>query len=476
MTLTTRNGLYINQNTISVLLVAVLLVSAASCTQGSSLQATTSVQTTQSLPQFTPTDTPQIAPDEPDTVQTHYTKRDVLIRMRDGVKLFTSIYQPKDKTQTYPILLFRTPCSLKPYGEDKYRSSLGPSKHFQEAGYIFVYQDVRGKYLSEGEFVNMRPHLEDKQSPYEIDESSDTFDSIDWLIKNISNNNAKVGMWGVSYPGFYVAAGMIDAHPALKAVSPQAPIADWFFDDFHHHGAFFLPHGFRFISSFGQARPEPTTTPKGRSFEFPTPDGYQFYMDMGSLKNANEKYLHGEIDLWDKMVQHPNYDEFWQAQNILPHLKNVPPAVLTVGGWFDAEDLYGPLKIYQETEKNNPSVANSLVMGPWRHGGWNRSDGDHLGNVDFGEKHSLFFQEDIQFPFFEYHLKGQGELDLPEAYVFETGANKWRKFEHWPPKRVSTKCLYMQSDLELSFTAPNQSQGFDEYVSDPNKPVPFKQI
>ena len=462
-------------NTVCALGLTVLAVFAVHSTHGCATQETNRVKTTQTSLQSPSTDKPQDAPQEQDFIKSNFTKRDVRIPMRDGVKLFTSIYEPKDKSQTYPIMMIRTPYSVRPYGEDKYRSSLGPSSHFQEEGYIFVYQDVRGKYLSEGEFVNMRPHLENKQHPNEIDESSDTFDTIDWLIENIPNNNAKVGMWGISYPGFYVAAGMIDAHPALKAVSPQAPIADWFFDDFHHHGAFFLPHGFRFISSFGQPRPEPTTSPKGRSFEFDTPDGYQFYLDMGPLKNANEKYLHGEIEYWDKMTQHPNYDEFWQAQNILPHLNNVPPAVLTVGGWFDAEDLYGPLKIYKETERNNPTSANSIVMGPWRHGGWNRVDGDHLGNIDFGGKQSQYFQEKIQLPFFNYHLKGKGELDLPEAYVFETGTNKWCVYDNWPPQNTVTKYLYMNDKLSLSFNAPQGRNGFDEYISDPDKPVPFTQ-
>ena len=250
-------------------------------------------------------------------VKDHYTKHEFQIPMRDGVKLFTAVYAPTDTSQEYPILLVRTPYSVRPYGENEYRRSLGPSRHFDDEGYIFVYQDVRGRFMSEGEFVNMRPHLDDKLSAHDIDEASDTFDTIDWLVNNIPNNNGKVGMWGISYPGFYVAAGMIDAHPALVAASPQAPIADWYFDDFHHHGAFFLPHGFNFLASFGRARPEPTTK-WGERFDHGTPDGYQFFLDLGPLRNANDRHLKGEIAFWNKTVEHPNYDEFWQARNILP--------------------------------------------------------------------------------------------------------------------------------------------------------------
>ena len=406
--------------------------------------------------------------------QNHYTKHEFQVPMRDGVKLFTSVYAPKDTTEHYPILLLRTPYSVGPYGQDKYRRrSLGPSRHFDEEGYIFVYQDVRGRFMSEGEFVNMRPHLDDKPSPYDIDEASDTYDTIEWLIHNIPNNNGKVGMWGISYPGFYAAAGMIDAHPALIAVSPQAPIADWFFDDFHHHGAFFLPHAFNFLASFGRARPEPTTE-WGKRFDHGTPDGYQFFFDLGPLKNANDRYFKGEIAFWNKIVEHPNYDEFWQARNLLPHLYNVPPAVMTVGGWFDAEDLYGPLKIYRAVERNNPGVFNILVMGPWPHGGWNRIDGDKLGSVHFGDKHSVFFREQIQLPFFNYYLKDKGDLNLPEAYAFETGTNQWRTFDQWPPREIEQRQLYFHEAGRLSFEPPaTQDDAYDEYVSDPAKPVPF---
>jgi putative CocE/NonD family hydrolase len=266
---------------------------------------------------------------------------------------------------------------------------------------------------------------------------------------------------------------MIDSHPALKAVSPQAPISDWFYDDFHHHGAFFLPHAFNFLYVFGKPRPELTTEWTAR-FQHGTPEGYDFFFDLGPLGNIEDKYYKGQIAFWEQLVEHPNYDAFWQARNIRPHLKNVKCAVMTVGGLFDAEDLYGPLQIYREVEKNNPGAFNILVMGPWFHGGWNRSDGDSLGNVQFGFKTSKFYQEQIELPFFNYYLKDKGELDLPEAFVFETGANRWRQFDHWPPRELEEKNLYFHADRRLSFQTPaDASTTYDEYVSDPAAPVPF---
>ncbi|MBX5478560.1 MAG: CocE/NonD family hydrolase, partial [Pyrinomonas methylaliphatogenes] len=309
-------------------------------------------------------------------VRASYEKSEYQIPMRDGVKLFTVVYSPRDKSKKYPILLNRTPYGVGPYGPDAYKTSLGPSPLFMKEGYIFVYQDVRGRYMSEGEFVNMRPHKEQKSGPTDTDESTDTYDTIDWLIKNVPNNNGRVGMWGISYPGFYVAVGMIDAHPALKAASPQAPIADWFIgDDFHHNGAFFLPHAFNFLATFGRPRPRPTTETPPR-FQHGTPDGYKFFLELGPLQNADRKYFKGDVAFWNEMMEHPNYDDFWKARNTLPHLKNIRPAVMTVGGWFDAEDLYGALNTYKATEKQSPGAYNILVMGPWYHGGWARSDGD----------------------------------------------------------------------------------------------------
>lgn len=406
----------------------------------------------------------------------NYEKHEYQISMRDGVKLFTAVYAPKDKSKKYPIILFRTPYCVCPYGEDKYNTRLSSSMLFVREKFIFVFQDVRGRFMSEGEFVNMRPHNDNKKSNSDIDESTDTYDTIDWLIKNIKNNNGKAGMWGISYPGFYTAAGIIDAHPALVAASPQAPIADWFWDDFHHHGAFFLPHSFGFFAVFGMPRPKPTKQ-WGKWFEYPTPDGYRFFLEeLGPLKNVNEKFYHDSVAFWNEAVEHPNYDEFWQEMNILPHLKNIKPAVMTVGGWFDAEDLYGPLKIYREIEKNSSGAYNVLVMGPWNHGGWARSDGSSMGNVFFGDTPppSLFYRENIEFPFFNYFLKGKGNLDLPEAYVFETGTNKWRKFDTWPPENIVQKSLYFHANGKLSFDMPSKTtNGYDEFISDPAKPVPF---
>ncbi len=405
-------------------------------------------------------------------VQRHYVKHEYMVPMRDGVRLFTAVYSPRCRSQKCPIMLNRSPYSCRPYGEDKYRSLLGPSKRFADDRFIFVYQDVRGRFMSEGTFVNMRPHVEGKKGQTDIDESSDTYDTIAWLLANVPNHNGRVGMYGISYPGFYASAGMIDAHPALKAVSPQAPIADWFFDDFYHHGAFFLPHAFNFFAVFGKARPEPTKE-WGPEFKHGTPDGYQFFMDLGPLKNADERYFHGEIGFWNEIVEHPKYDEFWQARRLLPHLKHVAPAVMTVGGWFDAEDLYGALNTYRAVEQQNPGIVNTLVMGPWSHGGWARTDGDKLGMARFDAKTALFYRENIELPFFDCYLKDRCGTPLPEAYVFETGANQWRTFEEWPPANLEPRDLYLHSKGALSFEAADEGEAYDEYVSDPAKPVPF---
>ncbi|MER3427058.1 MAG: X-Pro dipeptidyl-peptidase [Pyrinomonas sp.] len=407
-------------------------------------------------------------------VRANYEKSEYQIPMRDGVKLFTVVYAPRDKSKKYPILLNRTPYSVGPYGPDAYKTSLGPSPLFMKEGYIFVYQDVRGRYMSEGEFVNMRPHKERKSGPTDIDESTDTYDTIDWLIKNVPNNNGRVGMWGISYPGFYVAVGMIDAHPALKAASPQAPIADWFIgDDFHHNGAFFLPHAFNFLATFGRPRPRPTTETPPR-FQHGTPDGYKFFLELGPLQNADRKYFKGQVAFWNEIMEHPNYDDFWKARNTLPHLKNIHPAVMTVGGWFDAEDLYGALKTYEATEKQSPGAYNTLVMGPWYHGGWARSDGDSLGPIQFGSKTAEFYRREIELPFFNCFLKDKCDHKLPEAYVFETGSNRWRMYAEWPPRTAQPRAIYLRENGKLSFDPPtDERNAFDEYVSDPNKPVPY---
>ena len=406
-------------------------------------------------------------------VKAHYTKLETRITMRDGVKLFTSIYLPKDPSQKYPIIMQRTPYSVAPYGPDNYKTLLGPSPLLMRDGYIFVYQDVRGRNLSEGDFKWMTPY-KPKKSGNEVDESTDTYDTIEWLIKNLPNNNGRVGMWGISFPGHYTAQAIIDAHPALKAASPQAPMADnWLGDDMHHNGAFFLPHAFNFISGFGRPRTGPGPQ-MGSRFSHGTPDGYRFFLEMGPLANANKKYFHDEIRLWNEWMQHGDYDAYWQAQNVPQHLNKVRPAVLTVGGWFDAEDLYGPLKTYKAIEKNNPQTWNALVMGPWCHGCWARSDGGSLGNLRFGSSTSQFYREQIEFVFFSHHLKDQGDAKLPDAYVFETGTNQWRQYDQWPPRGTETANLYLQPGGKLAFTAPGESKNpYDQYISDPHKPVPF---
>jgi putative CocE/NonD family hydrolase len=410
-----------------------------------------------------------------DAVRARYTKYEYRIPMRDGVRLFTSVYVPKDAggSRRYPILLTRTPYGVAPYGSDAYRESVGPSAAAAKEGFIFAYQDVRGRFMSEGEFVDVRPYNPAK-GPKDADESSDAWDTIEWLLKKLPWDNGRVGMWGISYPGFYACMGTIDAHPALVAASPQAPIADWFIgDDFHHNGAFFLPHAFNFLSSFGKPRSEPTTKWPGR-FDHKTADGYRFFLDAGPMPAYDRKYLKGEVAFWREILSHDTYDAFWQARNTRPHLKGVRPAVLTVGGWFDAEDLFGALETYKAIERQSPGAVNRLVMGPWSHGGWSATTGEALGRVRFGQATSKFFQEEIELPFFRHTLKSGDDPKLPEAYVFETGRNEWRALDAWPPRDARPLELYLSAKGELSRSGPTGSaEAFDEYVSDPARPVPF---
>lgn len=409
-------------------------------------------------------------------IRKNYTKFEYRIPARDGKLLFTSVYVPNDASATkrYPILFVRTPYTVAPYGAEKYKTRLGPSFDFEKEGFIFAFQDVRGKNMSEGEFVNMRPHIDKKINKNDIDESSDTYDSIDWMINHIAGNNGKVGQWGISYPGFYTSAGAIDSHPALKAISPQAPIADWFRgDDMHRNGAFNVQLAFSFFSGFGKPRPMPTDANDGPGFDWGTPDAYQFFLELGPLSNANTRHLKGEIPFWNELTQHPNYDAYWQAKNLLPHLKNIKAAVMTVGGWYDTEDLYGPLQTYKAIEKNNPGISNTLVIGPWVHGGWQSTTGEKVGDANFGFKTSQNYQA-IEFAFFKHHLKGGDKPALSEAWVFETGANRWRNFDTWPPANTQSKSLYFHANGKLSFEMPTASAAaYDEYVSDPAKPVPY---
>jgi len=409
-----------------------------------------------------------------DYVRAHYTKYEHEVPMRDGTKLFTAVYVPKDAKEPYPILITRTPYSVAPYGVDRYPGSLGPSELFTKDAYIFAYQDVRGRHMSEGEWIEMTPHRPVKRGPADVDESTDTFDTVEWLIKNVPNNNGRVGMWGVSYPGFYAAAGMIDAHPALKAVSPQAPVADLFMgDDAYHNGAFYLAANFGFYTFFAPRKGGPAPRADSPRFDYGTPDGYDFYMRVGRLVDAGARLLKDPNPYWEANVAHTTYDEFWKSRNILPHLQNVTPAVLTVGGWFDAEDLAGPLKVYAAVEKSNPKASNRLVMGPWTHGSWSGHEGNAVGNLRFASTTGVFYREKIELPFFAHHLKGKGDPKLPEAYVFETGRNEWQTHDTWPPQKARPRDFYLAGGGRISTDRPAEAEAFDEYVSDPGKPVPF---
>ncbi len=406
-----------------------------------------------------------------DWIPAHYTKQEVQIPMRDGVMLFTSIYRPKDETGPHPFLLNRTPYSVAPYGAGAFPSHLGPSDRFTREGFIFVYQDVRGRFMSGGDFVDLRPH-KDVKGPKDIDESTDTFDTVAWLLAHVPKNNGKVGQWGISYPGFYTAAGAIDAHPALVAISPQAPCTNWFAgDDFHRNGALWLPHLFNFIYSFGQIRTAPTTEWPGR-FEHGTNDGYDFFLKLGPLKNANARHFHGTIPFWNDVMAHGVNDSYWQIRNLHPHMKNIRPAVLVVGGWFDAENLYGSLSLFRTLERQSPQTSLSLAMGPWFHGGWERSPGDALGDARFGSRTSETFMEQVELPFFLHHLKGAPDPKLAKAIVFETGANRWESMEAWPPRSAQAVKVYFQASRALGFERP-QAEGADAFVSDPAHPVPF---
>ena len=417
-------------------------------------------------------DTDSEAKKRAEYIRAHYAKYEYSIPMRDGKKLFTAVYTPYDKSKAYPFLMTRTPYTVGPYGLSKYKTTLGPSAEFEKEGYIFVFQDVRGKFRSEGTFVNMRPQDAYTKGKTAVDDATDTYDTIEWLINNIPNNNKKVGMWGVSYPGYYTSVGTINAHPALAAVSPQAPIADWFFDDFHRNGAFSITMAFMFFDFFDVKR-------EGLHQNWPereklkTPDGYQFFRDLGPLSNVNKKYFKGKRAFWDEVAAHPNYDAYWQARNILPHLKKTKPATLVVGGWYDTEDLYGPLKTYQAMLKGAKKDQVKLVMGPWYHGQWVRGKGRELGDTNFGFETSVWFQEHVLLPFFNHHLKGKADPDLAAATVFETGANRWRQFDSWPPKDLSRQTLYLDSHEQLRSSRPVTTSSASDYVSDPNKPVPY---
>jgi hypothetical protein len=419
------------------------------------------------------TDQERKAQDLRDYVRANYTKSEYRVPMRDGVRLFVAVYAPKDTSRRYPIWMSRTPYTVAPYGVENYRGSLGPSEFFARDGYIFAYCDVRGKGKSEGEFVHVRPFIPNKTTPNQVDEASDTYDTIEFLLKTIPNHNGRVGISGTSYPGFYATMAALSGHPALKAVSPQAPVTEWFIgDDFRHNGALFLAHAFGFFSFFGRPPEEENQVP-GPEFDYGTPDGYDFFLRMGPLGNADRRFFKGQIEWWQDLVSHDTYTDFWKARDPLPYLTNVKAAVMTVGGWFDAEDVYGPLHLHEALAKRSPGTVNVLVEGPWSHGQWNYDAGEAVGDVCFHQKTAEYFRKHIEFPFFQHYLKDKDEETLPGAYVFETGRDEWHQLDAWPPGNVAKKTYYFEGGGRLSLDHPSASvDEFDEYVSDPAKPVP----
>ncbi|HMP28341.1 MAG TPA: CocE/NonD family hydrolase, partial [Saprospiraceae bacterium] len=407
-------------------------------------------------------------------IKDNYSKQEVMIPMRDGIKLFTSIYIPKNTSEPRPILMTRTPYSCAPYGVDNYRPFWNTHwRYYMRRNYIIVIQDVRGRYMSEGTFVDVRPYKENKKGT-ETDEASDTYDAIDWLVKNIPHNNGKVGIFGISYPGFYSTAAALSNHPSLVAVSPQAPVTDWFMgDDFHHNGAFFMMDGFAFYSVFGKPRSKPTTN-YGPGFEFPTKDAYKFYLEAGSTKKLAEM-MGDSIAFFQELFKHPNLDDWWKARNIRNFVQHIPPhtATLVVGGLFDAEDLFGAWKTYEAIE-GKASNNNRVIMGPWSHGQWSRGEGNQLGNVQFESNTSWYYQNEVEIPFFMHHLEGKANIDnLAEATVFFTGENKWRHLPKWPLNNVQMLPIYLNANEKLQWKRPESKSSFSEYFSDPNKPVPY---
>lgn len=406
-------------------------------------------------------------------VKENYTKQEVAIPMSDGIKLYTAIYSPKDKSKTYPILFCRSPYGIRPYGEDNFPDKIGPSEYLMKAGYIIVYQNVRGKFLSEGKYLEMTPHQIDKTNVENVDNSSDTFDSIEWLLKN-TNNNGKVGLWGISYRGFYVSAGIIDAHPAIKCASPQAPISDWFIgDDVHHNGAFALLPNAIFFEILGQETQTPFQDYPNRN-DYPVGDAYNFFRGK-TFQYIGDSVFKGNVLYWDTLATHPNYDYYWRSRNIRKHLPLVDPElpVLVVGGWYDHENLFGSLQTYKALSDNQHNKAR-IVMGPWTHGSWARSKGRNMGILDFNESTSDFYQKEIEYPFFQHYLKGEEIKNTKEAIVFETGSNRWKMYDHWPPYKSWIDTVYLNEGFRISKEKPKQSGfKFDSYVSDPDNPVPY---
>lgn len=399
---------------------------------------------------------------------TTFTRTEVMIPMRDGVKLYTKIFVPKGATTPLPFMFIRTPYGIGNMEPPMLNRGYG---FLAKDGYIFVGQDIRGKFKSDGEFVMQRAPRQNRNDPRAIDESTDAYDTIEWLIKNVAGNNGRVGMTGVSYPGWLTAMAMLDPHPALKAVSPQASPADmWLGDDFHHNGAFRLSYGFEYATMMESGK-------EMTQFAFDDYDTYDWYLKIGSLKAINDSLLKGRLPTWNDFSRRPNYEEFWQRQAMKGYLTRVTVPTLNVAGWWDQEDFYGPITIYRELEKHDRGNQNFLVVGPWNHGGWMGGDGSSLGNIQFGQPTARFFRDSIMAPFFSRYLHDKGSLALPEALVFEAGSNQWRRYASWPPKEaVSARALYMREGGALGWEPPKATgpNAFDAYVSDPNKPVPYR--
>jgi len=407
----------------------------------------------------------------------NYTKKEVTIAMRDGVKLFASVYMPKDNSEKHPILMERTPYSCAPYGKELLQFWLSYELKYCRKGYIMVFEDVRGRWMSEGNFVDVRPFIFDKKTNRDIDEASDTYDTIDWLVKNLPNNNGNVGVFGISYPGFYSTMASLSGHPALKAVSPQAPVTDWFVgDDFHHNGAFFQMDAFAFYKQFGFGAPHPhPTTVAAPTWDPVIHDNYQFYLSEGALPNLT-KLVGDSVKFWNELMSHPNRDAWWMARNARVGIKNVKPAMLVVGGEFDAEDCFGGWNVYKALEKQSPATNSRLVEGPWYHTEWADFNGTHLGNVQWGSNTSAWYQDNVEIPFFDYYLRGVGSVDsISKATVFFTGENKWHKLPQWPPADVQPTGFSMEANGKLTIASPGSHFGDDTYVSDPAKPVPYTQ-
>ena len=417
----------------------------------------------------------QISHVDDNYIKENYTKIEYQIKMRDGILLFTSVYLPKDQTKKYPIMMERTPYSVAPYGKTAYKTEIGPSDLFVHDKYIFVYQDVRGRYMSGGVFQEMTPEREIHKTKQDTDEGTDTYDTIDWLVKNLPSNNGKVGVWGISYNGYFSTTSLLSRHPALSCVSPQAPMADLYRDDAFHYGAFMLEANFGFYPSFTNRQNDRPTQFRAPELNTVTEDGYAFYLKMATLKNTNDLYFKDTIRLWNEMLDHPNYDQHWKDRNILTHLHNIKTPILVTGGWYDAEDLYGAIKTYETLDKNNPSTPVYFCMGPWVHGGWSSGDGDHLGDIDFQQKTAQYYRSEIEFKFFSHYLKGT-KLEIPKASMFETGNNQWKTFSAWPPVQAVEKNLYLLPLGKLGFNTPETNETLDSFTSDPAKPVPFTTI